>query len=52
MSHLRRRYARRRYVGVEIEVNQKHVRAGEREWRMLREVLVQMVADIFHGDAR
>ena len=51
-THLRRRYARRGYVGVEIEVNQKHVLAGERQWRMLREVLVQSVGDIVYGDAR
>ena len=29
-SHLRRRFAPAHYVGVELEVNQKHVRAGER----------------------
>ena len=51
-THLRRRYGRRGYVGVEIEVNQKHVLGGEREWRMLREVLVQSVGDIVYGDAR
>jgi predicted N-formylglutamate amidohydrolase len=51
-THLRRRYGGRRYVGVEIEVNQKHVLGGEREWRMLREVLVQSVGDIVYGDAR
>ena len=51
-THLRRRYGRRGYVGVEIEVNQKHVLAGEREWRMLRRVLVQSLRDIVHGDPR
>ncbi len=51
-THLRRRYGRRGYVGVEIEVNQKHVLGGERAWRMLREVLVQSVGDIVYGDAR
>ena len=51
-TYLRRRYARRGYVGVEIEVNQKHVLAGGREWRMLREVLVQSVGDMVYGDAR
>jgi predicted N-formylglutamate amidohydrolase len=51
-THLRRRYGGRGYVGVEIEVNQKHVLGGEREWRMLREVLVQSVGDIVYGDAR
>lgn len=51
-TYLRRRYARRGYLGVEIEVNQKYVLAGQREWRMLREVLVQSVGDIVHGDSR
>jgi predicted N-formylglutamate amidohydrolase len=51
-THLRRVYGRRGYAGVEIEVNQKHVLGGEREWRMLREVLVQSVGDIVYGDAR
>ena len=51
-THLRRRYGRRGYVGVEIEVNQKHVLAGERRWRMLRKVLVQSVGDIIYGAAR
>jgi len=51
-THLRRRYGRHGYVGVEIEVNQKHVLAGERQWRMLREVLVQSVGDIVYGASR
>jgi hypothetical protein len=51
-THLRRRYRRRGYVGVEMEVNQKHVLAGGRQWRMLREVLQQSVGDIVYGDAR
>jgi predicted N-formylglutamate amidohydrolase len=51
-TYLRRHYARRGYVGVEIEVNQKHVLAGGREWRMLREVLVQSLRDVVHGDPR
>jgi hypothetical protein len=48
-TYLRRRYARHGYIGVEIEVNQKHVLAGARQWRMLREVLVQSVGDLVHG---
>jgi hypothetical protein len=39
-------------VGVEIEVNQKHVLAGERWWRMLRRMLVQSVGDIVYGASR
>ena len=51
-THLRRRYGGRGYIGLEIEVNQKHVLGGERAWRMLREVLVQSVGDVVYGDAR
>jgi predicted N-formylglutamate amidohydrolase len=37
VTHLRRRYASKGYVGVELEVNQKHV--GGRGWRRLVEAL-------------
>jgi predicted N-formylglutamate amidohydrolase len=39
VTHLRRRYASRGYVGMELEVNQKHV--GSRGWRALTVVLAQ-----------
>ena len=51
-TYLRRRYARHGYLGFEIEVNQKHVLAGERQWRMLREVVVQSVGDLVYGASR
>src|SRR4051794_17373531 len=35
-SYLRSRYSAQRYVGVELEVNQKHVLEGGRDWRRLR----------------
>jgi len=50
-THLRRRY-RRGYVGIEIEVNQKHVLGSEREWRMLRKVLVQSLGEAVYGEPR
>jgi predicted N-formylglutamate amidohydrolase len=37
VTHLRRRYGKRGYVGMELEVNQKHV--GSRGWRSLVAVL-------------
>ena len=48
---LRRRFPWQRYLGIEIEVNQKHVLAGGRDWRALRahiagsatEVLAELV---------
>ncbi|MEP6656372.1 MAG: N-formylglutamate amidohydrolase [Betaproteobacteria bacterium] len=39
-SHLRRRFGAQAYVGVEIEVNQKHVFAGGVHWRKLRDAIV------------
>jgi hypothetical protein len=35
-----------------VGVNQKHVLAGERQWRMLRKALVQSVGDIVYGASR
>lgn len=37
VTHLRRRYGGRGYVGMELEINQKHV--GSRAWRTLVAVL-------------
>ncbi len=39
-SHLRRRFPRRAYVGIELEVNQKIVLAPGRRWTALRGVLI------------
>jgi predicted N-formylglutamate amidohydrolase len=45
VTHLRRRYARRGYVGMELEVNQKHV--GSRGWRALVGLLSATLAAAF-----
>jgi hypothetical protein len=37
VTHLRRRYAARGFVGIELELNQEHV--GRDGWRELIEVL-------------
>ena len=37
VTHLRRRYGSRGYLGMELELNQKHV--GSRGWRALVAVL-------------
>jgi predicted N-formylglutamate amidohydrolase len=42
VTHLRRRYGARGYVGMELEINQKHV--GTRGWRALVAVLAATVA--------
>jgi predicted N-formylglutamate amidohydrolase len=39
VTHLRRRFGERRYAGVELEVNQKHV--GTRDWPALLELLAR-----------
>jgi len=42
VTHLRRRYGARGYVGMELEINQKHV--GSRGWRALVGVLAGTLA--------
>ncbi len=39
-SYLRRRFPNEVYLGIEIEVNQKHVFIGGRHWRNLRNAVV------------
>jgi predicted N-formylglutamate amidohydrolase len=43
VTHLRRRYGARGYVGMELEINQKHV--GSRGWRSLIAVLATTLAE-------
>lgn len=40
-SHLRRCFARQVYVGIELEINQRIVSAGGRDWARLRGVLIE-----------
>ena len=44
VTHLRRRYGKRGYVGMELEINQKHV--GSRGWRALVAVLTATLATV------
>jgi predicted N-formylglutamate amidohydrolase len=39
-TSLRKRLSPEIYVGVELELNQKHVRRGERQWTALRETVI------------
>jgi predicted N-formylglutamate amidohydrolase len=39
-TSLRKRLSPDRYVGVELELNQKHVRRGARQWAALRETVI------------
>jgi len=41
---MRRRYPPERYVGIELEVNQRYVEAGGAEWPELRRTLVETLA--------
>ena len=38
---LRSRYSARTYIGIELEINQKHVRAAGRGFRVLRRAIVE-----------
>ena len=44
-SHLRRQFGAQAYVGVEIEVNQRHVFTGGTHWRRLREAIVASLSN-------
>lgn len=44
-AYLRKRFGPAQYVGVELEVNQKHVFARGRTWRALRETLIETLGD-------
>lgn len=39
-AYLRHRFPPDVYIGVELELNHKHVFAGERQWRALRETVI------------
>ena len=43
---LRRRFAEETYLGIEIEVNQKHVLRGGMPWRRLRATIVQSAREM------
>ncbi len=45
-SHLRRRFAPTRYVGIELEINQKHVGAGNRLPVALRRAVVSSLREV------
>lgn len=45
IPHLRRHFAADRYVGIELEINQRFPLEGGRAWSSLRRVLVQSLDD-------
>jgi predicted N-formylglutamate amidohydrolase len=40
-THLRRQFASDVYIGLEVEINQKHVKQGGRHWRTFRERIIE-----------
>lgn len=46
VASLREKFSERRYVGIQIEVNQKFPRGDERRWRKLRAVLTASLGDV------
>ena len=45
-SHLRKRFDSRRYLGIELEVNQKWPRAGGKRWSRLQSDLIESLAAV------
>jgi predicted N-formylglutamate amidohydrolase len=50
-KHLRRRYPASRYMGIEIEVNQKHTLGDARAWEKLREAIAASLRAALKSDA-
>ena len=44
-THLRRRFPADAYVAIELEINQKHVLKGGRQWRLLRSAVLKSLAE-------
>jgi predicted N-formylglutamate amidohydrolase len=45
-THLRRLFPSRSYVGIELEINQRHPLAGGRPWSKLRRILVESLDNV------
>lgn len=48
-AYLRRRFPADAYVGIELEINQKHVLKGGRQWRSLRGAVVEALRQALAG---
>ena len=48
-TDLRRRIPADRYIGIELEINQKHVFKGGRHWQTLRRAVVAALLEALHG---
>lgn len=45
-AYLRRQFLAEAYVGIELEINQKHVVSGGRRWQTLRQLLLEALYEI------
>jgi predicted N-formylglutamate amidohydrolase len=50
-THLRRRFPMRQYIGIEIEVNQRHALGNSRSWAKLRETIAYALGAALKSDA-
>lgn len=48
-TYLRRRFPANVYIGVELEINQKHVVGSARRWRELRALVIDALRDALAG---
>lgn len=48
-AYLRRRFRANDYVGIELEINQKHVLEGGRHWRGLRQLVIEALCQALAG---
>jgi predicted N-formylglutamate amidohydrolase len=48
VQSMRERFSAARYVGIQVELNQKYPRRGGRRWRELRAALVRTFIDTMH----
>jgi predicted N-formylglutamate amidohydrolase len=48
-AYLRRQFSADDYIGVELEINQKHVIAGGRGWRVLRGLVIDTLQQVLAG---
>ena len=47
--HLRRRFPAERYIGLELEINQKHVRDDADHWRAVRHAVIEALRAVAPG---
>lgn len=45
-SYLRRQFPAEAYIGIELEINQKHVASGGQRWQALRRLVLETLHDV------